>query len=56
MTNPPWGKAVPLSRGELPRARRLVVLTAEPPALQDVVHAQSVRVHGALATITVIER
>jgi hypothetical protein len=56
VTNPPWGTAVPVSEGALPQARRLVVLTSEPPRLGHVVHRQRVRVHGALATITVTER
>jgi tRNA (guanine6-N2)-methyltransferase len=56
VTNPPWGKAVP-ALGEMNlRARRLVLLTAAPTGLDDVVHEQPVRVHGALATITVVER
>jgi tRNA (guanine6-N2)-methyltransferase len=55
VTNPPWGKAVPATRVNL-RARRLVLLTAEPTGLDDVVFEQTVRVHGALATITVVER
>jgi tRNA (guanine6-N2)-methyltransferase len=55
VTNPPWGKAVPATRVNL-RARRLVLLTAEPTGLDDVVFEQTVRVHGAIATITVVER
>src|ERR671937_1910335 len=54
VTNPPWGKAVPAARVQL-HARRLVLLTAEPTALDHVVLEQAVRVHGALATITVVE-
>jgi hypothetical protein len=38
------------------RARRLVLLTAEPTGLDHVLHEQAVRVHGALATITLVER
>ena len=55
VTNPPWGKAVPAARVSL-RARRLVLLTAEPTGLDQVALEQAVRVHGALATITVVER
>jgi tRNA (guanine6-N2)-methyltransferase len=55
VTNPPWGKAVPATHINL-RARRLVLLTAEPTGLDHVVLEQTVRVHGALATITVAER
>jgi len=55
VTNPPWGKAVPTSAQVTLRARRLVLLTAAPTALDHVVHEQTVRVHGALATITVVE-
>jgi tRNA (guanine6-N2)-methyltransferase len=55
VTNPPWGKAVPTTQVSL-RARRLVLLTAEPTGLDDVVLEQTVRVHGAVATITVAER
>lgn len=55
VTNPPWGKAVPLAGPGLPDARRLVLLTSERPRLANVVHRQTVRVHGALATITVAE-
>jgi tRNA (guanine6-N2)-methyltransferase len=55
VTNPPWGRAVPATRVNL-RARRLVLLTAEPTGLDHVVLEQTVRVHGALATITVAER
>jgi hypothetical protein len=36
-------------------ARRLVLLTAEPTGLDNVVLEQTVRVHGAPATITVAE-
>lgn len=54
VTNPPWGKAVPAARVQL-HARRLVLLTAEPTGLDHVVLEQAVRVHGALATITVVE-
>jgi hypothetical protein len=56
VTNPPWGKAVPLSKRWLPPARRLVLLTADRPGLRGIVHEQTVRVHGRLATITVAER
>jgi 23S rRNA G2445 N2-methylase RlmL len=56
VTNPPWGKAVPASAGVNLRARRLVLLTAAPTALDGVVHQQTVRVHGALATITVVDQ
>jgi tRNA (guanine6-N2)-methyltransferase len=52
VTNPPWGKALPATRVEL-RGRRLVLLTAEPTGLDHVMLEQPVRVHGALATITV---
>jgi hypothetical protein len=31
-------------------------LTARPTGLDHVVHEQAVRVHGALATITVVQR
>jgi tRNA (guanine6-N2)-methyltransferase len=55
VTNPPWGKAVPAARVSL-QARRLVLLTATPTGLDRVVHEQTVRVHGALATITVVDR
>jgi tRNA (guanine6-N2)-methyltransferase len=55
VTNPPWGRAVPATRMSL-RARRLVLLTANPTGLDHVVLEQTVRVHGALATITVAER
>jgi tRNA (guanine6-N2)-methyltransferase len=55
VTNPPWGKAVPLSKSSLPPARRLVLLTADRPALRGIVHEQTVRVRGRLATITVAE-
>jgi tRNA (guanine6-N2)-methyltransferase len=55
VTNPPWGKAVPLSKSSLPAARRLVLLTADRPGLRGIVHEQTVRVHGKLATITVAE-
>lgn len=54
VTNPPWGKTVPATRVNL-RARRLVLLTAEPTGLDHVVLEQTVRVHGALATLTVAE-
>jgi hypothetical protein len=54
VTNPPWGRALPAA-AVIPRAKRLVVLTATPPSLSRVVHQQTVRVHGALATITVAE-
>jgi tRNA (guanine6-N2)-methyltransferase len=55
VANPPWGRAVPAMRVNL-RARRLVLLTAEQTGLDHVVYEQTVRVHGALATITVAER
>jgi tRNA (guanine6-N2)-methyltransferase len=55
VTNPPWGKAVPAAKVTL-RARRLVLLTGGPTGLDHVVHEQTVRVHGALATITVVQR
>jgi tRNA (guanine6-N2)-methyltransferase len=55
VTNPPWGKAVPATEVNL-RAHRLVLLTAGPTGLDHVVHEQIVRVHGALATITVVQR
>ena len=55
VTNPPWGRTVPAARVNL-RARRLVLLTAEPTGLDHVALEQTVRVHGALATITVVER
>jgi tRNA (guanine6-N2)-methyltransferase len=55
VTNPPWGKAVPTTRVNL-RARRLVLLTAEPTGLDHVVLEQTVRVHGAVARISVVER
>jgi hypothetical protein len=38
------------------RARRLVLLTGGPTGLDHVVHEQTVRVHGTLATITVVQR
>jgi tRNA (guanine6-N2)-methyltransferase len=55
VTNPPWGKAVPAATVRLD-AQRLVLLTARPTGLDHVVHEQAVRVHGALATITVVQR
>jgi tRNA (guanine6-N2)-methyltransferase len=55
VTNPPWGKAVPETRISL-SARRLVLLAAQPTGFDHVVFEQTVRVHGALATITVVER
>lgn len=55
VANPPWGKAVPLAQSALPPARRLVLLTSKRPALEGIVHEQTVRVHGALARITVSE-
>lgn len=55
VTNPPWGRALPARRVKL-RGRRLVLLTAEPTGLDHVALEQPVRVHGALATITVVER
>jgi 23S rRNA G2445 N2-methylase RlmL len=55
VTNPPWGKAVPVADDVDLHARRLVLLTATPTALDHVVHEQTVRVHGALATITIVE-
>ncbi len=56
VTNPPWGRALPASRIDLPRARRSVTLTAERIRSRSIVHEQPVRVHGALAYITVIDR
>jgi tRNA (guanine6-N2)-methyltransferase len=55
VTNPPWGKAVPETRISL-SARRLVLLTAQPTGLDHIAFEQTVRVHGALATITMVER
>jgi 23S rRNA G2445 N2-methylase RlmL len=55
VTNPPWGRALPAGP-EPPRARRLVLLTEERPSLAGILHQQAVRVHGALATITVAGR
>ena len=54
VTNPPWGRIVPAMPVNL-RARRLVLLTAEPTGLRHVILEQTVRVHGALATLTVAE-
>jgi 23S rRNA G2445 N2-methylase RlmL len=54
VTNPPWGRAVPRATA-VPAAKRLVLLTATRPSLSGVVHQQTVRVRGALATITVAE-
>lgn len=54
VTNPPWGRALPAAAA-IPPAKRLVLLTATRPSLPGVVHQQTVRVHGALATITVAE-
>jgi 23S rRNA G2445 N2-methylase RlmL len=54
VTNPPWGRALPAAAA-IPFAKRLVLLTATRPLLSGVVHQQTVRVHGALATITVAE-
>jgi 23S rRNA G2445 N2-methylase RlmL len=54
VTNPPWGRTLPAAAA-IPAARRLVLLTATPPSLSGVVHQQTVRVHGAIATITVAE-
>ena len=56
VTNPPWGKAVRAAAAVALRARRIVLLTAAPTALEGVLYEQTVRVHGALATITVAER
>jgi tRNA (guanine6-N2)-methyltransferase len=55
VTNPPWGKTLPAANVRL-RAGRLVLLTAAPTGLDHIVLEQPVRVHGALATITVVER
>jgi len=55
VANPPWGKTVPAAQVDL-QARRLVLLTFGPTGLDHVVHEQAVRVHGALATIPVVER
>jgi 23S rRNA G2445 N2-methylase RlmL len=55
VTNPPWARRSLLQRVDL-QSRRLVLLTGEPTGLDHVVHEQTVRVHGALATITVVER
>jgi tRNA (guanine6-N2)-methyltransferase len=55
VTNPPWGKAVRPAKVSLD-AQRLVLLTGAPTRLDHVVLEQPVRVHGALATITVVER
>ena len=54
VTNPPWGRALPAATA-IPSARRLVLLTATRPSLSGVVHQQTVRVRGALATITVAQ-
>jgi tRNA (guanine6-N2)-methyltransferase len=54
VTNPPWGRSLP-AVGTMPRAQRLVLLTASRPSPPGVVLQQTVRVHGALATITVAE-
>jgi 23S rRNA G2445 N2-methylase RlmL len=54
VTNPPWGRALPAA-ASIPAAKRLVLLTAARPSLPGVVYQQTVRVHGALATITVVE-
>jgi tRNA (guanine6-N2)-methyltransferase len=54
VTNPPWGRALPAAVA-IPPAKRLVLLTATRPSLPGVLHQQTVRVHGALATITVAE-
>lgn len=54
VTNPPWGRSLPAAR-RIPSARRLVLLTATRPSPPGVVLQQTVRVHGALATITVAE-
>jgi tRNA (guanine6-N2)-methyltransferase len=56
VTNPPWGKAVAGSPDALPHAQRIILLSAEAPELEHVVHRQTVRVRGVLATITVAER
>ena len=55
VANPPWGRTVPAAEVNL-EARRLVLLTAVPTGLDHVVHEQPVRVHGSLATITVVDR
>src|SRR3954453_10286057 len=54
VANPPWGRALP-DAVAIPPAKRSVVLTATAPPLVGIVHQQTVRVHGALATITVAE-
>jgi 23S rRNA G2445 N2-methylase RlmL len=54
VTNPPWGRSLPAA-ATIPTAKRLVLLTATPPSVTGVVLQQSVRVHGAIATITVAE-
>jgi tRNA G10 N-methylase Trm11 len=54
VTNPPWGRSL-RAVSAVPPAKRLVLLTATRPSLSGVVHQQTVRVHGALATITVAE-
>jgi hypothetical protein len=53
VTNPPWGRALPAVGASLPRAARSVVLTGERRPGRNVVLEQAVRVHGALAYITV---
>jgi 23S rRNA G2445 N2-methylase RlmL len=55
VTNPPWGRSLP-AVAAIPRAERFVLLTATRPSLPGVVLQQTLRVHGALATITVAER
>jgi 23S rRNA G2445 N2-methylase RlmL len=54
VTNPPWGRSLP-APSTIPLARRVVLLTAAHPALPGVVLRQTVRVHGAIAVITVAE-
>jgi tRNA (guanine6-N2)-methyltransferase len=54
VTNPPWGRSLPEAE-TIPPARRLVLLTATRPSMPGVVLQQPVRVHGAIATITVAE-
>jgi hypothetical protein len=56
VTNPPWGRALPASRCRLPEARRSVVLTTGRAGGDGLVLEQPVRVHGALAHISVSER
>jgi 23S rRNA G2445 N2-methylase RlmL len=54
VTNPPWGRSLPAAT-RIPDARRLVLLTATRPSVTGVLLQQTVRVHGAIATITVAE-